>query len=268
MDNANQIVEKDLPALRQWVERSLALANKITDNVQYKEDDHIAFMALCFLSKQIDHTKSILTLMPSRDVILIARSMIEGLCQLLWAAKDANSLPLRWRAFSWVHDWRVMQAKNALGGFIEPESRTAIQDALIQYGDQFLTNDAIKARKKGVSLPADPYHKNWRTGYPLRQIFKEVGGDDLYRKLYGPFSDWQHWGSGGLGDAITRQGNQIVYSSLSPTDIASALAVAFQCLLETTKLIDEHLGFGLTLEISKLHDEYVAWSKVGAEVKS
>ncbi|MBU2622572.1 MAG: hypothetical protein KKD92_09680 [Proteobacteria bacterium] len=267
MDDVNQRAEQDLPALRQWVERLLVLTNRITDNVQYKEDDHIALMALCFLSKQIDHTKSILTLMPSRDVILIARSMIEGLCQLLWAAKDANSLPLQWRTFTWVHDWRVMQAKIALGGFVEPESRAAIQDALKQYGGQFLTNKAIEARNKGASLPADPYHKNWRTGCPIRQIFEAVGGDDLYCKLYEPFSDWQHWGSGGLGEAISWQGNQIVYSSLSPIDTASALAVAIQCLLETVKLVDTHLGLGLTPEISKLHDEYIAWGKSGLEAR-
>jgi hypothetical protein len=85
MDDVHQKADRDLPALRQWVDKLLALANGMMDNVQNSEDDHLAFMGLCFLNKQIDHTKSILALIPNRDVILISRSMIEGLCQLLWA---------------------------------------------------------------------------------------------------------------------------------------------------------------------------------------
>jgi hypothetical protein len=80
MEDVRERAKRDLPRLRQSVSELLALANEITENVPYSERDHLAFMALCFLSKQIDHTKSVLVLIPSRDVILIARSMIEGLC--------------------------------------------------------------------------------------------------------------------------------------------------------------------------------------------
>jgi hypothetical protein len=139
MEDARQRAQRDLPRLRRSVKELLALAHEITENVAYSEKDHLAFMALCFLSKQIDHTQSVLALIPSRDVILIARSMIEGLCQLLWAAQEPDRLPLQWRAFAWVHDWRVMQAKNATGEAINPEQRAAIENALDLYGDQFLT---------------------------------------------------------------------------------------------------------------------------------
>lgn len=261
MEDVHQRAERDLPALRQWVDRSLALANGMMDNVRHTEEDHLAFMALCFLCKQIGHTKSILAIIPSRDVILITRSMIEGLYQLLWAASDPDALPLRWRAFAWVHDWRVMQAKIAAGKLVDPERRAAIEGALRKYGDQFLTTKAREARDKGASPPDDPYHKDWRTGRQIRQISESVEGEDLYRKLYEPFSDWQHWGAGGLGKAIVRQGNRIVYSSLSATDAATALATAIQCLLQTVKFVDEHLGLGLTSNISELRDGYIAWGK-------
>src|SRR5688572_11319416 len=95
MEDARQRAQRDLPRLRQSVKELLALAHEITENVAYSEKDHLAFMALCFLSKQIDHTQSVLALIPSRDVILIARSMIEGLCQLLWAAQEPDRLPLQ-----------------------------------------------------------------------------------------------------------------------------------------------------------------------------
>ena len=261
IEDVHQKADRDLPALRQWVDKLLALANAMMDNVQNSEDDHLAFMGLCFLNKQIDHTKSILALIPNRDVILISRSMIEGLCQLLWAARDPDVLPLRWRVFAWVHDWRVMQAKIAGGEPVDPERREAIEAALREYGDQFLTAKARKDRDKGATPPADPYYKDWRTGRQIRQIFESVKGEDLYSKLYEPFSDWQHWGAGGLGKAIGRNGNRTVYTSLSLTDAATALAAAFQCLLQTVEVVDERLDLGLTSKISELRDGYIAWGK-------
>src|SRR5882672_4123436 len=99
-----------VPGLCQRLKGLVAFAEAI-DHIRYREQDHLAFMALCFLSKQIDHAKSIIALVPGRDTILIARSMIEGLCQLLWAAKAPNVLPLQWRTFAYVHDWRIMRSK-------------------------------------------------------------------------------------------------------------------------------------------------------------
>lgn len=216
-------------------------------------------MALCFLSKQIGHLRSIVILIPSRDATLIARSMIEGLCQLLWAAREPATHPLQWRAFAWVHDWRVMQAEIAQGRPVDPKRRTDIEDALQKYGDQFLTKKARETRKQGTPLPSDPYHDNWRCGCQLWQICESVGGAELYRILYEPFSDWHHWGVGGLGKAIARQENRIAYSSSSPTNAAAALRCGFQCLLQTVKLTDRHLSLGSAAKITELRNDYIAW---------
>ena len=261
MGNVDERAKRDLPVLLQWVNRLLVLAKEMIVNVQYSEEDHLGFMALCFLSKQIDHLQSIVTLIPSRDAVLVARSMIEGLCQLLWVGGDPATRPLQWRAFAWVHDWRVMQAKIAQGEPVDTERRTTIEDALRKYGDQFLTNKAKVARNRGDPLPPDPYHANWRCGRQIRQICESVGGEDLYRGLYEPFSDWHHWGVRGLGEAIVRQGNRVIYLSLSPADSAAALASGFQCLLQTVELTDRHLGIGLASKISELRNGYVAWHK-------
>ena len=259
MGNINEKAKRDLPGLHKWVKRLLALSKGVFKNVKYSENDHLGFMALCFLSKQIDHMQSIVTLIPSRDTILVARSMIEGLCQLLWAAQEPAIRPLQWRAFACIHDWRLLQEKIAQGEKVPPKDRTAIKKRLKKYGDQFLKKNAKTAKTLGKPLPPDPYHDNWRCGYQLQQICESVGGADLYRYLYGPFSDWHHWGVGGLGKAIKLQGNQVVYTSLSPSDLASALASGFQCLLETIELTDKHLSLGLESKISELRDDYVAY---------
>lgn len=257
MENANQKAKRDLPSLRLSLNGLLKIADEIINDVQYSEDDHLGFMALCFLSKQIDHSRSILRLIPSRDAVLVARSMIEGLCQLLWAAKDPKVLPLRWRAFAWVHDWRVLRAQISAGVPIDSTRCLAIDDALLQHGNQFLKPKARKALDRGSPLPDDPYYESWRTVHSIRQICESVGGEDLYLKLYKPFSDWHHWGAGGLGDALVRQQNRVVYSSLSETDSASALATGFQCLLQTVQVTDTHLDIGMATRITEMRDEFV-----------
>jgi len=259
VSNVEERAERNLPGLRQWVNRLTTLANEMIANIQYSEEDHLGFMALCFLSKQIDHMQSIVTLIPRRDAILVARSMIEGLLQLLWAAREPTTRPLQWRAFAYVHDWRVMQTKMTRGETVTPECHSVIDNALQKYGDQFLTKKAREARTQQTPLPPDPYYDNWRCGFQLRQICESVGGADLYRSLYEPFSDWQHWGVRGFGEAIGRQGHRVVYLSLSSSDSAAALACGFQCLLQTAELTDKHLSIGLASKISDLHKEYIAW---------
>lgn len=260
MEHLNRKAQKDIPDLRRWVNSLLTLANKMTKNVKYSERDNFAFMALCFLSKQVDHMMSILALNQSRDVGLIARSMLEGMCQLLWAAKDPEPRALRWRTFAWVHDWRIMQGQITAGETVDATLRTSIEEALRQHGNQFLTRKARKARDRGDPLPNRPYHDNW-TGVSVKKIFHEVKGEVLYQKLYGPFSDWHHWSPGGLGAAIARQTNHVFYSQVSLEDSATALATGFQCLLQTIEVLDKHMQMGMAASIAKLKDGYIAWGK-------
>jgi hypothetical protein len=257
MEDVHRKAAKRVPGLCQRLKGLIAFAKETIDNIRYSEQDHLAFMALCFLGKQIDHANSILAIIPGRDAILIARSMIEGLCQLLWAAKDPNVLPLQWRAFAYVHDWRIMQSRVEAGEPVDPETRAGIESALRQFGSQFLKAGA-KASPAG-QLRTDLYHKDWRAGHQIRQICESVGAEDLHRRLYEPFSDWHHWGAAGLGAAIDRKGERIVYSSLRPADAATALAVGLQCLLQTVQLVDRHLDLGLTARLAELRDEYITW---------
>lgn len=261
MEDPQKKAGQDLTALSQWMNKVLALAYDITNNVKYSDDDHLAFMALCFLGKQIDHTKSILTLMPSTDVVLISRSMLEGLCQLLWASQDPTVRPLRWRAFALIHDWRVLQAKIAKGEQVDSEQRADIENALKEHGNQFLTPTALKALGKGETLPPDPYCNDWRTGRQIKQTFEMVKGEVLYQEFYKPFSDWHHWGAGGLGKVIKIQNNRVAYLPRNPSDSEATLAIAIQCLLQTVTLINAHLNIEFATKIAELRDGYIAWGE-------
>lgn len=257
MDKLEQKAQQDLPGLRRWVNDLLALTDEIMQRVPYSEEDHFGFMALCFIGKQVDHTKSILMLDENPDVALIARSMIEGLCQLLWTAKDSYARGLQWRAYIYIQDWRVMRKKIAAGEYVDKETQARTEKGVRLYGDQFLRSEARKKRTKGEPLPKDPYRKGW-TGHQVRQICEEVKGELLYLHLYRLFSDYHHWNPSGLGVAIKRQQNQVVYSSRSPQLTAAALTTAFHCLLQTVEVVDRHLGLGVARKFAELRDAFIA----------
>ena len=250
--------EADILPLRDYADRLLAIAREATRGVRYREDDHFAFMALAFLSKQIDHMEALLLLNRRRDTVLIARTMLEGMSQLLWAAQDKPTRAFRWRAFAWVHDWRTMRDQLELGRPPDDDLCSRIEEGLRREGERFLSQRALKARQKRRPLPRDPYVRNW-TGMRADQIFREVRGDELYEVLYRTFSDWSHWGTGAVGGAIQRQGETVGFDSSSAAQTASALTAGFQCLMQTTWVLSIHLDLRLEEQLRKLRDEFIAW---------
>ena len=61
MKLAEQIAEQALPDLGDWLNRLLGLTDEMVSGVKYSEEDHLSFMALCFLHKQVDHARSLTT---------------------------------------------------------------------------------------------------------------------------------------------------------------------------------------------------------------
>ena len=198
------------------------------------------------------------SLVPNRDAILICRSMIEGLCQVAWAAQQPTDRPLDWRSFAWIRDWRLMRDSLANGHAVDPERQAMIATALQGYGQRFFTEKAKRALGQTGALPDDPYHKNWRRGQTIKDICAAVNATELYDKLYAPYSDWHHWNVAGFAEVIHRDGPQVRYASLTPRVAAEVVAVAFQCLIETLQYFDRAFGSRHGPAISEIRDEYLA----------
>jgi hypothetical protein len=248
-----------LSGLETWINKLLDLANETVESAECLDDDHLGFMALCFLSRQIDHIQSIITLVPNRDAILIARSMIEGLCQLLWAAQEPKERPLKWRAFAYIHDWRLQQVKIARGESIDANQQKSNELGIQEYGKLFYTKDARSAISQNQPLPPDPYHKAWTCGTQVKQICDCVDAGDLHKEIYSSFSDWHHWGTAGMGKTLSWNENKVTFSSSSSSNSAMALVTGFQCLIQTIELTNEHLLFGRASQIASIRDGYIKW---------
>jgi uncharacterized protein DUF5677 len=204
-------------------------------------------MAAQFLYKQMQHAQSVLDLVPRRDASLIARTMIEGLYQLLWTSQSAEERAKRWRSFAIMHDWRLIQGR-LREGLPVPEAEVRRNAAGIkQFGN---------LHRKNPNSP-DPYHRNWRGGVQLSDMANSLGRE-LYDPPYDEFSDWQHWGVNGIGDSISRQDGHITINPDSGRVAEQSLLAAFQCLLQTLEVADAHLSLGITENIQAIYEEFSA----------
>lgn len=227
--------------------------------IHFDEYDHFAFMSLSFLSAQIEHTGSLLVLIKNqeyRDATLIARCMIEGLAQLVWARSDAQERGRRWRAFSYVTDWRKARRLLAIGKGVDDGQHQQIETAIKTLGDEFLTRKAANAKREGKPLPDDPYCENW-TGHPISKLLEKVGAEVLYKTHYKSFSAWHHWSPEGIGPTIKRSGAHVEFRSPSVDEAVRSLVVAFQCLFQTADMVNQHLALGFGGRLTELRKKYI-----------
>jgi len=223
---------------------------KITTQCSFEDDDHFGFMCLCFMSKQFDHLSAISRLFPHTDIQLVARTMIEGLIQLIWChASPENAY--KWRSFAWISDWRLLNFKRSCGQDIPESESIEVESALHKIGHLF--------QKRNAGGKSDPYHNNWRCGVSLKSIANDFGGSQLYNLLYSDFSDWQHWGVTSIGAQIERSPSTVHYAqSITRGQLCSSLAVAFLCTYQMIEIVNDHFALGLEDDLEGLKKEYTS----------
>lgn len=245
---------------RACLEELVAMVRNPLGSGSLSDDNHLGFMAYAFLAKQTDHATGILRLGDHPDSVLIARSMLEGMVQLLWAAKDSPARPLLWRAFAWVVDWRTMRAQEAAGEEVAPEQKAASLQQMKLYGPQFYTG---AAKRKGLRQYIDPYRRDWYPVSSVRELFAETESISLHDELYVQFAEWHHWSPGAIGHALARLPGTITYNATRASMEARALACAFQCLHHTAVIADHALELGLADRLQGIAVRMVAGHEKG-----
>jgi len=266
MQTPQSTISQGLPELHQLARDLTDLGATLVRDVEYPDDDHYCYMMLAFLSKQVEHLRSMRALSGSPDAGLIARSMLEGLWQLRWAAIDGDARAYQWRCFEWVHAWRAIRADRECGRPVDEIRGQEVEINLRQFGRQFLTQFARKALKTGHGLPRDPYWHNW-TGHDIRQLAESArGGEDQtglgqYFRHYRPYSEWRHWGPGAIGGRENGEGDSMRFEPEEQVDPEDALAVGFLCVADTMSLLVKYLRLGISADITRLIEAFSAWEK-------
>jgi hypothetical protein len=235
----------DLPDLISFALRLTSEVGVLVSGIPLRESgepedwDNLCFMAACFVSRQVDHLRGVLTLVDKgldSEALVLARSMLEGMIQLLWAAQDPDERPLRWRAFSLIEDWLLAQRADPASTTVEETEWRALDARVRSEGVPFLTRRAKNAIASGDAPPPDPYHDNWFGGGKIRDMFDQTSGADLW-SLYGRASENVHWTPRRLGSSLVRREGSIVYSAVDPSKAATALASGIQSVLQSSQIL-------------------------------
>jgi hypothetical protein len=240
---------REVPFLHDQVKKIIVFADNSSRNIPIREDDDFGFMTIQFLYKQMQHTESILSLIPRRDAGLIARTMYEGLYQLLWASHAPEERARLWRSFAIIHDWRLIQSRLTKGISVDEDVIRTNEVGLREFGNLHRINNP----KPYLS---DPYHKSWRGTVRISDMANEVGRE-LYDGPYAELSDWMHWGVSGIGESISREENHSKVNSNSERIAGLSLLAAFQCLLQTLEVADAHLNLKITNTIQTLGKDFI-----------
>jgi hypothetical protein len=239
---------REVPFLHDQVKKVLVLADQKSRSVSIREDDDFGFMAIQFLYKQIQHAESLLSLVPRRDAGLIARTMIDGLYQLLWTYQAPAERARLWRSYSIIHDWRLIQGRLKEGIAVDEAEIKKNDTGIKAFGD-------LHRLKKPKLHSSDPYYKNWHGGVTLADMADAVGRE-LYDGPYAELSDWEHWGVSGIGEAISRKDDHAFVDTNSERVAGLSLLAAFQCLLQTLEVADAHLSLNLTDTLRGLGENF------------
>jgi len=246
MDPAKLFIRdpRELPFLREQAQIILALADESSRSIPIHNDDDFGFMTMQFLCKQIQHGESILSLIPRRDAGLLARTMIDGFYQLLWTSHAPEERAQRWRSFSVIHDWRLIQGRLREGIAVDEATIKENEISLSAFGH-------LHRLKKPKQGSLEPYHKKWYGSVALSDM-ADVVGRELYDGPYGELSDWEHWGVSGIGESISRKDGHLLVDSFSERVTGLSLLAMFQCLFQTLQLADAHLSLNLTETLHSL----------------
>jgi hypothetical protein len=162
-------------------------------------------MAIIFAAKQVEHLRSIAVLTEGGqfpDTMILARAMLEGMIVLLWAARDPEHRPYKWRSHAIVHDLELLLEKKEAGDVVPEDLEREIWHMVQELGAQFL-----KKRLTDVdeAHPSD-YRSRWHIDedgqtVSVKDMFEDFEAPLLY-DIYRSFSNWVHWNASGVGSGL------------------------------------------------------------------
>lgn len=239
-ENIEERVKAGLALQLHCLETLCTIAHELTKGLPIALNSHFEFMGACFLAKQVEHAGAVHRLHLLPDAGTVARTMLEGLWQLKWAALDVHSRGKQWRGFCYVHDWRVMKEIESRGGPVSEEERTAIMLGIKEYGEFYHRPSAKKALANARRLPDDPYTDTWH-GMTVRELATGCGDTATYVSKYKYLCNRVHWSVSGIGEGLQNRSGILRYDSTSLFTSILATLLAFNCVADTGILLDSKL---------------------------
>ena len=251
----------DIEIISNQVDLLLDLSdNIISKKIEYNTDDSFAFMSLCFLTKQIEHCRSIRFLVNAEqfsDTKIIARVTIEGLIILVWCYKNPNYYGSLWKNYAVISDYKLY--KQTPKAKISPKMEQEILTNLKSMGGAFLKKKARSIKNEHISTQEFPYAYQWlvdENGNEIKisKLFTDI--DKQLQKIYRDMSGWIHWDIGSIGQNLVREKNVVKIAANNTNDGALSLAVGYQSLLGVMEIVNRYLALGFDKKLTALRDDF------------
>lgn len=261
MEDVESKAAKDVPFFEKKCRELHQLVIEMLDGEHNVAGNNFAFMALCFISKQLEHMESVLTLEGGkhyRDMALVVRSMIEGFAQLAYAYEDPPTRAKVWFEFSSVSSWRKMKKEIERGYSVDPQKQKNVRKILEKWGAQFLNKKGMNEYQRTKVLPGGGklYVDKW-VSLSYSQMIRQLDAGVIEDFAYGPFSEWHHWSPEGVGRALQAYGNGAIGNAPgSLADAAISLTNAFQWLHEMAKIVNAYLRLGFDDRLNEISKAY------------
>lgn len=250
---------RDLPELSDWSDKLMEIASDVLERNEMRiTSQPFRLMCLSFLSRQVDHVGSLIALHGHRDMMLIARSMLEGAVMLMWVSENSESRSARWRDYAYVHDWKMLRRHQREGRLVSEDDLSKVEKELEKVGKQFYTRKARKRDERSEPLPDDPYVYGW-LGHSWYKLFQKVQLPDWYERFYAPFSDWHHWGAASLMGSVKKTEQGFLYSSERADDTVYALLIGISSLHVTLQVPNVELRLGIHHDLEAFRVGFEAW---------
>lgn len=258
-----EILSNDCDILLELVLSFVNKGNKIDP------DDHFAFMAFCFLSKQIEHMRSMRILLNSEqysDTMIIARIMVEGLAILTYALNNSDqNIELKWRSFPVILDYRLLLDMKKNGLEVSNEEENDIFEELNKLGDLFLKHKN-KSFTKYELLLSDPYTSTWSINNQGKQIKKSQFSKNLSEDLleiYTELSGWVHWDVKKMAHTIKWDNSYSLKMNANYIDDTKfSLGAGFLSLYGIIEMINYHLKLDLNGVLNEVKSKFESDLKI------
>lgn len=246
-----------VPLIADCVRRLCDLAGTMIRDIRLPDDDQFPFMACCFLEKQIAHARGALLLDDHPDSFLIARSMLEGVWQLTWAAQSRAERAELWSRYTYIHDWRILHERNVHTARIDNALRAEINAQVKRYGPLYRLGKARPVARPDGTLFTDPYRNNWH-GKSVLALAQAAGDEDEYHRGYDLCSQRHHWDPADAARAVVRDATTIRYVGASPLAQASALVLVFSYLFRMAEVVNTSLTRNMGEQLESIGEQYMA----------
>ncbi|CAA9538191.1 MAG: hypothetical protein AVDCRST_MAG49-541 [uncultured Thermomicrobiales bacterium] len=263
MDDHEAAANRLVQGLRPPVDVLVDLAGLVVhgSRIPFEADDPAHVMLLSFASKQHDHLHSVRVLVDAgqgADATIIARTMLEGTAQLLWALNHRPDGPELWWWYAAVMDWRQLRENELNGMPVDPEQWRIVVELLDKYGARYLSAKARKDREEGKPLPTDPYRRSW-LDLDVRSMLATIRGELHYDLVYRTASERIHWNPRAMLRSLNIvNGVPRGYRRHDSRGALMALIAGFYAMHQALEVLDQAFGLGLEPRLASVLAKFEA----------